>query len=419
MVTRPPQWRRQTRFVVTTMSTASSKSSSSNLPAFLQRHEKADDITDKPAWRIGISMMASYATGVSLMAGMGIVFALGLIPGFAWLFLNGISLGFWGLILHKYPHAKNWFLTLPALGMATLFGFFGPAFNLTALRSLLVANTGNVQSVGFIGSGIATFLMVLVGLGLLLYINKYGIRGSVFTDFWQVCLQFGGVAALIVIGWTQLAANPGSVGFGDTIVLLAEGQTAWLAFLAIWPTLISPFSMSMSWQRFQAAPEEKKFPATLYAAGFFTIYMFMVGIVALLWQPTVPMVLAALLVVIGVGTSSFDSAVALHQYVGQRLGFSYKIGTVASGLAIAIWAGAQTVLPFGVADLWLFTAKIMGPYFLIGMGACTVWYVVNQVAPGTAQSIRDATEGWWWFPENVYVLANEGVGGSAVESADD
>jgi hypothetical protein len=374
----------------------------SGLRNILSRADNADDISDKPAWKIGISMMASYATGVSLMAGMGLVFTMGLIPGFTWLFLNGISLGIWGVILTKYPHVKSWVLTLPWLLIAILFGLFGPAFNLTALKSLLVSNSGNVASYGVMSANVATGILVIAGLAVLLYINRYGIRGSVFTDFWQVCLQFGGVAGLIAAGWYLAGVNPGAIGFGDNIVLFAEGIGVEAALLSIWPTAISPFLMSMSWQRWQAAPESKRLTSALYGAGFFSLYMFMVGIAALVWQPHIIMTTMALLVVIGVGTSSLDSAISLHQYVGQRFGYTHKIGTALSGLALVIWAGAQTALPFGVADLWVFTASIMGPYFIAGMIVTTIWWAANRANPELTAAIRSTSKGILYFPENVY-----------------
>ena len=320
----------------------------------LQHKAGVDDLSGYPNWRIGLSSAASWSWGVSIAVGMAIMRTMGLLPFFVWTFGNILSIPLFGFVRRYLPFSKHW-TRFTILFLLFLFvEFFAVTLNLQAIRAALGGGI-DISSFAFMREDIIIPLVLALGLAIALFINRYGLKGSVFTDIGQYSIQLLGVVALAIASFF--------LGSRAELPWITTDGREWvlLAFLGI---ITGALGTGHQWQRFSNVDDKNAFRVGLWGGFFFGVYMLFVFLSGLYFTQQIVLGGIFLVIVLSVATSTIDSAVAGLQFIAMRFRLDPRIGTAVAVVAIVIWPFQADL---GLTSLWTILAQVRYPTVLVAI----------------------------------------------------
>lgn len=353
------------------------------LRLLFSRWSKADDLSLYPNWRVGLSSAASWSWGVSLAVGMSIMYTKGLLPFIIWTTGNILAIPLFGVIRTYFPLSRHWpRFIFPMVILFLFVEFFCIVLNLQGILTGFGGNVKGIVSYSFLSPATAKYAVMAIGLFVVWYIHKGGLRMSVLTDYGQYAIQLLGTILLATLGYFIGGHHDITWVINDPKTGLSGLEWAKFGFFGI---IVGAMGTSHHWQRFHAIKEENILKVSLWGGLWFGVYMFFVGLTGLFFSSNIVLGTIFVIIMIALGTSSIDSAIAGIEYDAVQLGFKkidlhypwiarkektftiypYKIATLVSVIAVLFWpyfAGGS------MADLWTFMAaqrlKIVGIFIV-------------------------------------------------------
>lgn len=297
--------------------------------ALLKRDQDADDISDLPLWRVGISMTASWAWGISIAIGITIMHSKGVLPYIVWVVPNVLAIPFIALTYSKIPDMKKWTKWTPFLIFLLFSLMYALLLNMKFINLALSGGT-DLATFQFLSGNTAFYVVLATGLIIALYINRTGLRGSVFTDIGQYTVQLLGTLALVVAG---LALSTRA-----DVAWMAQGTTNWWITVSGLSTLTGIIDNGAQWQRLESLGADRdRLVAGLFGGLFFGVYMLLVTAAGFLFEGTMIMSFIFLVIVFSVATSTMDSAISAIQWVFGHLGNTHYWGTGLAMITVLSW----------------------------------------------------------------------------------
>ncbi|OGF27114.1 hypothetical protein A2303_03385 [Candidatus Falkowbacteria bacterium RIFOXYB2_FULL_47_14] len=350
-----------------------------------KRRDNVDDLSLYPNWRIGLSSAASWSWGVSLAVGMSIMYTKGLLPFIIWTAGNILAIPLFGIIRTYFPLSKHWpRFIFPMIVLFLFVEFFCIVLNLQGILTGFGGNVKGIVSYPFLSPETAKYAVMAIGLFVVWYIHKGGLKMSVLTDYGQYAVQLFGTILLATLGYFIGEHHDIAWVIIDPKTGLSGLEWAKFGFFGI---VVGIMGTSHHWQRFHAIKEENILKVSLWGGLWFGIYMLFVGLAGLFFSSNIVLGTIFVFIMIALGASSIDSAVAGIEYDAVQLGFKkidlhyrtwiarkektytiypYKIATLASVIAVLFWPYFASG---SMADLWSFMAaqrlKIIGTFIVI------------------------------------------------------
>ena len=311
-----------------------------------------------PRFHYAFSLCASWAWGTSMVVGMEIVQTRGVIPFLIWATANSFALPIFGWLAFKIPNFHEAIKSKPVTLFQTAVECFCLWIQMNAIYQYLVK------------FGIASDLMgkvvaILVAVFFLFLLSSDGTMRNVFTDqpIWSIC--YGGIIAIMLIGF---------LGGHNTMTLAMVNSTSdiWWAIYTCFVLFSGPFMDLQGWVVAEKIKSEDRMKAYNYAGLLFALYM---GLVFLLSMLEFNRVMSVIMVIVicCVATSTINDAIVGVQRIAGK-----KVGFVIASVCIVAW---QIVIPMGVMGLWL------------TMGTCRIYVSLACAAWGIWKYLKDKKNG--------------------------
>lgn len=278
-------------------------------------------------------MAASWSWGVSTVVGISVLHGVGAGAFMVWTAANILAVPLFGIVATRLPTLRSLLDTAPAVLALVSIQVFAFWMNMQGVYEVSTGDSA-LQTTMLLSADVTTVLLVVLGAGIVWFIHRAGFEGSVVTDTGQYALQVVGCVLIIVVALLFGAGTPEIATTG------VEGYQ-WAAWAGL--GLVSgPFLDAQQWQRLDAADAT----ASVWAGGWFGLYMIAVGGAGLVLSDTTPVLTMLLLgVAVVVGTSTMDSAAAALQYL-----FDSRWTAVA--VAIAAVGSWPLIRSYGVLGIW-------------------------------------------------------------------
>lgn len=311
------------------------------LDKFLKRKENQDDIREMSYRRVGISLGASWSWGVSMIATIAFMYTYGIIPALVWVTGNILAMPLFGYLKVKIKGFEKWINFIPLI----LFSLFIAAMAIIMnMQALLIGLGGghDVASFHFLNDSYSVPSIIFLSLAILLFIYKYGLRGSVLSDLGYYSLQIFAVVLLAISSFiiSNFTINP-------NLQLLTEVGIKWVFPLGLLGIITGVFTDPMMWQRFEQ--KENQIRLSLWGGFWFGLYMIFVVLTGLFFKPTLFLGILLLVVIFALAVSTIGSAIASMQYLTKKIGVGKATGLIIALIAIIIW---PYLMEFGMAKIW-------------------------------------------------------------------
>lgn len=285
--------------------------------------------------RVGVSLTASWAWGVSIVVGMQVFQEKGVAAFTLWAAGNSLALLLFGVLALKVKGG----LTLHDVtgskfmhGFAFAIQFFSVLANMTALKI----------AAAILGLPPLIFTICICAV-VIAYIWRGGLKASIETDLLQFMIWMVLLLAVILLG--------GCSGDGREIALSSFADVRWATWGAV--TLIAaPFVDQQLWQR-RFALRENSLKPFVVGAVCFAAYMVLVGFAA--YYNVGGVVIG--LVVLMVAMSTLDSAfMAVACYIKRSPARARLLALVVFAVAFLF-----LLLDIGLLELWTFYSSLRLP----------------------------------------------------------
>lgn len=311
------------------------------LDKFLKRKEDQDNIREMSYRRIGISLAASWSWGVSMIATIAFMYTMGIIPALVWVAGNILAMPLFGYIKVKIKDFKKWINFIPLILFSLFIGAMAIIMN---MQALLIGLGGgqDVASFHFLDNNYSLPSIIFLCLAILIFIYKYGLKGSVLSDLGYYSLQIFAVVSLAVssILISNFTINP-------NLELITAVGIDWVFPLGLLGIITGVFTDPMMWQRFEQKENEIKL--SLWGGFWFGLYMIFVVFTGLFFKPTLFLGILLLVVIFALATSTIGSAMAATQYLTRKIGIGKTSGLIISLMAIVTW---PYLMDLGMAKTW-------------------------------------------------------------------
>jgi hypothetical protein len=283
--------------------------------------------------KLGISMSASWAWGISLVVGHQIIANKGLIPFAIWGIFNISALLVYGLFVLKFKEYLNVNKYKTVSIFMTIIQIFAIWVNIKAM--VLYSNI-------YIGL-ILAFIVIVLTL-------RYKLTFSLNSDQWQYLIMTVGCFIFAFVS-----------GFNRPDTKL--GSSSDMVFWGIWGGIALVSGPFLDAQHLQRAKIAKSIRPFLIASISFGVYMIGVFVLYLATGNIVKIYIT--IIVLAVATSTIDSAVASLQMLYKNKYIPILISLIAFGS----WYATQSQ---SIMKIWLTYASIR-VYIVIGLILFTIW----------------------------------------------
>jgi len=279
------------------------------------------------SFKLGISIAASWAWGISLGISFSILQTKGLIPFIIWGIFNILALPIYGIYIRKYPNylqfTKNNLVKITML----IIQIFAIWIN-TKIMYDFISNP---------------YIATVIALIVITTTLKYKFEFSLKSDQWQYLIMILGLLIVVLSG-----------NYVNKNIILGNGIN-W----ALWGgicLLTGPFLDS---QQFQRASKSKSIKPFIIGSISFAVYLILVLLAYIYNSGSILLTT----IVIAVATSTIDSSVASLQYLTS----DFKAGFI-SIAALITWPVFMTNT---AAEIWSWYASgrvfIVIPLIILGV----------------------------------------------------
>lgn len=276
-----------------------------------------------------------------MIATIAFMYTKGIIPALFWVAGNILSMPLFGFVKVKIPEFKKWINFIPFILFSLFIATMAVIMN---MQALLIGLGGgqDVASYHFLNNSYSVPSIIILSLAILLFIYKYGLRGSVLTDLGYYTLQMISVVLLAVLsmGISRFTINP-------SLQLITPSGIGWVFPLGFLGIISGVFTDPMMWQRFEQ--KEKTIKLSLWGGFWFGFYMFFVVFTGLFFQPTLLLGILLLIVIFALATSTIASAIASIQFLTKKIGIGKISGLVMALIGIITW---PYLMDLGMANIW-------------------------------------------------------------------
>ncbi|NQV93235.1 hypothetical protein HQ403_01925 [Candidatus Kaiserbacteria bacterium] len=286
----------------------------------------------------------------------------GVLAFLVWTFGNILALPLFGLVLRYLPASRGWLKFTPLFFIFLYVEYFAITLNLQAIKSALGGGI-DISSFVFVKGDLITPIVIITGLAIVFFINKYGLKGSMLTDIGQYAVQLVGVVTLAGAGYL--------LGERMDLLWLTPDGRDWLlfGFLGI---ITGALGTGHQWQRFSAFEGRDVLRIGLWGGLFFGIYMFFVYLSGLFFTQNIILGVIFLIIILSVATSTIDSAVAGLQFIARKFKLDPRAGSLVAIIAVMVW-------PFlsekGLTNLWGIMVQVRYPTVLIAVGLTAMYHI--------------------------------------------
>lgn len=312
-----------------------------NFDKLIKRRSNQDQIEEISYSRVGISLAASWSWGVSMITTVAFMYKEGLIPTLFWVAGNILAMPLFAFVKTKFPEFKGWINFIPLILFSLFIGCMAIIMN---MQALLIGLGGgqDVASYRFLNSSQSIPIIIIFSLAILIFIYRYGLRGSVLTDLGYYSLQMVSVVLLAVL---SILISDFTVN--SNLRLFTPHGMQWIFPLGFLGIISGVFTDPMMWQRFEQKKNTMKLG--LWGGFWFGIYMFFVVIAGLFFKPNLILGILLLTVIFALATSTIGSAVASMQYLTNKIGIGKTPGLVIALAGIIAW---PYLMNLGMASIW-------------------------------------------------------------------
>jgi len=281
--------------------------------------------------RLGVSMAASWAWGVSLAVSFAILVERGLTPFLIWGTANILALLVYGLFVRRFPDYLGFGsnrLVVLCMGLIQVFAIW-INFKIMAVYT-------------------SVYIAMIISILLFICVFVWGFRFSLESDTWQYLIMVSGLAIVILSG-TKTSPDA---------VLLTNENLKWAIIGAV-GLLTGPFLDAQQLQRAKTATSLKPFAISATVFGF---YLALVLIAASYAAGASAILLA--IIVVAIATSTLDSCVASLQHIAGN-----RLAIVVSLFALMSWRVMESP---SISEFWFMmaTARI---YIVVPLILIAVW----------------------------------------------
>ncbi|MFW5871608.1 MAG: hypothetical protein ACOCUT_00730 [bacterium] len=311
------------------------------LKKFFKRRDEQDNIKEMSYCRIGVSLGASWSWGVSLIATIAFMYTYGIVPALVWVAGNILAMPLFGYIKVKIKGFEKWINFTPLILFSLFIVAMAIIMNMQALR-IGLGGGHDVASFNFMDNSFSTPLIIFLSLAVLVFINKYGLRGSVLSDLGYYFLQIFTVffLASFSIMISNFTINP-------NLQVITESGIDWIFPLGLLGITAGVFTDPMMWQRFEQKDNQIKLG--LWGGFWFGVYMIFVILIGLFFKSNLFLGSLLLIIIFALAVSTIGSATAAVQYLTKKIGVGKKTGLFIAFLAIITW---PYLMEFGMAKIW-------------------------------------------------------------------
>lgn len=311
------------------------------LDKFLKRKENQDNIKEMSYYRVGISLGASWSWGVSMIATIAFMYTYGIIPALVWVMGNILAIPLFGYLKVKIRGFEKWINFVPLI----LFSLFIAAMAIIMNMQALLIGLGGGQDVAsfhFLDNAHSIPSIIFLSVAILLFIYKYGLKGSVLSDLGYYSLQIFTVILLAVssVIISNFIVNP-------NLQLITATGIKWVFPLGLLGIITGVFTDPMMWQRFEQ--KENQIKLSLWGGFWFGLYMIFVVLTGLFFKPTLFLGILLLVVIFALAVSTIGSAIAAMQYLTKKIGIRKETGLIIALMAIITW---PYLMDLGMAKIW-------------------------------------------------------------------
>lgn len=310
--------------------------------------------------KMGMSMAATWSWGASLLVGIGIVSAWGLIPYLVWLVGNILAIPLFGVIYKYLPNARFWKNLMPFVLLWVFIQSMAIIMNLNFLQSTMTGRE-DVNTAISMDTTTSLFIIYALGIALWLYIMKKRLFGSYFTDLIQYKVQIIGAICLAVVALYTTGIND--------FTWIANGGVNWAIFGFI-GIITGVTAAAQQWQRLEKVDESSKITTTLWGGFWFGLYMIPCAIVAVAFTGGLVETLLLITIVLAITTSTIDSGYAGLQYIGERFNLPHWIP---NAFSLIVLLSFPLMASWGVVQIWSFYAGVRWK-IVVGLIVATLIY---------------------------------------------
>jgi hypothetical protein len=336
------------------------------LGKFLKRKDSQDNIREMSYLRVGVSLGASWSWGVSMIATIVFMYTYGIVPAIVWVVGNILAMPLFGYVKVKIKGFEKWINFIPLI----LFSLFIAAMAIIMnMQALLIGLGGghDIASFRFLDNNFSVPFIIFLSLTILLFIYKYGLRGSVLSDLGYYSLQIFAVFLLAIFSLviSNFTINP-------NLQIITETGIKWVFPLGLLGIITGVFTDPMMWQRFEQ--KENQIKLSVLGGFWFGLYMFFVVLTGLFFKPTLFLGVLLLVVIFALAISTIGSAIVAMQYLTKKIGFGKTTGLIIALIAIISW---PYLMELGMAKIWNIYAGyrwkvVLGMIIVSLVGQCLI-----------------------------------------------
>ncbi|OGF24792.1 hypothetical protein A2331_04140 [Candidatus Falkowbacteria bacterium RIFOXYB2_FULL_34_18] len=329
------------------------------------RISNANDLSNLPNWRIGLSCAAGWSWGWSLVAGIGMTQKFGILPFLMWLTGNILAVPLMGLIYTYFPSSKKFPKWTIFWLWLFLFSYFCIMIN---MKALLCGFGGgdDVLSFALLPAPWSSVAVISIALLTIWYIWIGGLRFSVITDLYQYLIQIGCAITLAVVGFFLVNGQ-------IQVQWITESSQSFTSlewgYFSLFGVLFGAIADGQMWQRFESIEDKNVVSVALWSGLFFSVYMFFVFVTTLFYLSTsIIMGIIFLIAMLALCTSSIDSYIASYEYILKKVNINYHIAFIFTILIVCTW---PLTAKFGIFKIWSFMAEYR-MYFIGFFVLCSI-----------------------------------------------
>ncbi len=303
----------------------------------------------KPTLYYAMSIAATWAGIGSLMNGVEMTRAYGVIPSLIWVLGNVAACIVFGLVAPKIPKVREVFRSKPMMWICGVMCVFQAWLSMNGMQSVFAETP--------LSSNFGMFTAYALAVLFIVILFRRGMLRNVLTDHFGWIAVYALALGVTIAAMVQSYGNYNDISAGLTAANMKTG--IWKAILLLPGPFTYPYFFELLDYNDGNEDGTRKIntkKAFILGGVLFGVYMAIVFMLA--WaqfSPALSIIKAVLITLIGVSTLS-SSIYSIYIAFGKYLGLALNI------VLVALW---HVLIPLGVMNMWTLMASIR-IYFVAG-----------------------------------------------------
>lgn len=320
------------------------------------------DFKTKPTLYYAMSIAATWAGIGSLMNGVEMTRAYGVIPSLIWVFGNVAACILFGFIAPQIPKVREVFRSKPMMWICGVMCVFQAWLSMNGMQSVF-SETPLGGNFGMITAYILAVLFVVI-------LFRCGMMRNVLTDHFGWIAVYALALGVTVTAMVQSLGNYNDISAG----LVAENMKTgiWKAILLLPGPFTYPYFFELlAYNDGNEDGTRKINTKKVFVLGGVLFGLYMTIVFLLAWaqfSPELAIAKAILITLIGISTlssSMYSIYIAFDKYVGLALNVAI----------VALW---HVLIPLGVMNMWTLMASIRIYFVTGGILFAVIWNAIEK-----------------------------------------